>query len=202
MEHVHESLISWALPDVAVVPVNVDFNAPVVDKFIYVCSDIFKECPCPNEMLSALRKRLITNDLYNLALCCIASYRYTTNQNNVSKFVYKDFMNVWGHIDTLSRSSSPRLSSWMAMVLGDRSQIGYERAFRENFRVCTEAGPRNKVRFKSDITRVSVSVSDHFFGPSSTINEAAISDAKMLSIMRLIGDQPILENEVIGVRRS
>ena len=111
----------------------------------------------------------------------------------------KDFMNIWGHLETLARSSSPDLSAWLYMCISGRSQEGYSAMFSPQALLLHSSSfkSRNKIKFGMTITPISVAFSERFFGEGNTIVEAMIADAKMLNTLKLLFNEPILKNDVI-----
>lgn len=202
MEHeINLSCQKAALAEI--VHVDPHFNSLVDDNLIYLIPEYFDNCPSVVELTNALSKRLKTGQLYSIAISCICSYSYSVNHITVSSLTYKDFMSIWGHLETLQRSSSLKLSQWMSTCMCDRSQDGYNNRFRldAGTPVTMSSNQRNRVRFGSSITPIDIGFVEEYFGIADTLVEAMVADTKMLSALRFIFDKPVLENSTIALKK-
>lgn len=200
----HEINLSCQKASLAeIVHVDPHFNSLVDDNLIYLIPEYFESCPSITELTNALLKRLKTGQLCSIAISCICSYSYSINHITVSSLNYKDFMSVWGHLETLQRSSSLKLSQWMSNCLCDRSQDGYSNRYRldTDVSVTVSSNQRNRVRFGSCITPIDIGFVEEYFGIADTLVEAMVVDTKVLSALRFIFDKPILENNAITLKK-
>lgn len=171
------------------------------DNSIVLIPDYLRTCPSIIELSNALSKRLHSPQMCSVAIGCICSYDYTLNHNNISSYDNKSFMSIWGHLETLKKSSSSELSSWLSACLGKRSQEGYDFKFsnstmkHKSEKSIVTSG--RKKRFDSKVTPIGTMFSEVHFGQVHNIRDAMIADANTLSTIKLLFNEPILKNDVI-----
>jgi len=180
-------------------------SANVVEKdygtSIVLIPDYFRSCPSVTELVNALSKRLHTQQLCSIAIGCICSYGYTLNHTNISAYQSKTFMSIWGHLETLKKSSSVSLSQWLSACLGRRSQEGYNFRFSdENATHATDSSVpilTSRKKFNVKVEPVGMMFSEKYFGEASTVRDAMMADAKMLSAIKFVFNEPVLNNDTI-----
>lgn len=171
---------------------------------IPVISEFFDKCPSKIELHNALEKRLrspsaayTTNQICAVAICCICSYNYTVNHTVLRNVTAKDITSIWSHLETLRKSSSLSLSSWLKECLGKRSQAGYIAQYEDL--ICNEKSYVSKVTLPRNRKRgavlrpepISCVFTERIFGFSPTVRDAMINDAKMLCALKFLNNEPI-----------
>jgi len=180
-------------------------SANVVDRdygdSIVLIPDYFSTCPSTTELFNALLKRFHSEQLRSIAIGCICSYSYTLNHINISSYQSKVFMSIWGHLETLRKSSSRELSNWLSACIGQRSQEGYNLRFAAGNSMynadLSVSTPTIRRRFNVSVKPVGTVFSQVYFGDADTLHDAMIADANALSTIKLVFNEPILKSDKI-----
>lgn len=174
---------------------------------ICILPHVLDTCPSFIELNEAFRKRLkgmkvpySLEQLTAIGISCICSMDYTVNHHTVRFLQPTQILNIWGHIETLSVSSSHELSKWLTKSVNRRCQNGYTIMFRED-----EGIPSFKSEPSANIRKVQpykdVSVLDYQELPflhdsATTVMRAAAADSIFLSVSRIHNDmEPLYDTK-------
>lgn len=202
MDRYVEDIKQYKITESSVILSSTDVAERDYDNNIVLIPEYFDKCPSITELINALLKRLHTNQLCSIAVGCICSYKYTVNHRNISVCQYKTFMSIWGHLETLKISSSEELSRWLKECLGGRSQKGYD--FKHGNRISSDDlnfasnESFHRKKFKTVITSVNPVLSEVLFGETNTVLDAMEADAKLLSAVKIVHNQPVLKCDVFN----
>lgn len=173
------------------------------DKSIVLLPDIYSSCPATLELINALTKRFSNNQLTAIAICCICSYDYTISHESIDGISAKDFLGIWGHIETLQKSSSIKLSRWLSEAIHGRSQDGYNfkygNIYRNHSGTNSHALKTNiRRQFNATVKPIGALFTERYFGESSTISKAMETDWLILMAVKEVYGEPRLNPDIIN----
>jgi hypothetical protein len=202
MERYIKEISQCRLPDCNIMISDSEVAERDYKNTIVLMPSYFESCSSVTELTNALSKRLKTQQLCSIAIGCICSYGYTLNHTNIGVLQAKEFMSIWGHLETLKKSSSAELSKWLSTCIGRRSQEGYSVKLKCGPIISagnnsTTAHVHRRWR-DTKVTPIGIVFSEMHFGEATTVRDAMMADAKTLSAIKFVFGEPILDNEMIA----
>jgi len=103
---IHESILLSQKTSTTIVSHAPNGTLDQYDKnTIYLVPSRLAECTSVVELMNALSKRFHNSIIRSIAVCCVCSHGYSINHENIGLLARKDFINIWGHLETLQKSS-------------------------------------------------------------------------------------------------